>query len=131
MRILVVEDHRDSLEAMYRLLAFHHHDVTPARTLKDAVRLCISGKFDLVICDIGLPDGDGWELGKVARECGCPAIAVSGYGMPDEVAKARSAGFAEHLLKPFMVDDLLSAITRAVPGDSPSVPQGSRPKSHA
>src|SRR3954447_19582002 len=53
MRILAIEDHRDSLEAIYRLLVFHHHDVTPARTLKDAVRLCIKDKFDLVICDIG------------------------------------------------------------------------------
>src|SRR2546430_15423362 len=90
MRILVVEDHRDSLEAMRRLLAIHNHDITTATTLRDAVRLCINGKFDLVICDIGLPDGDGWELASVARKCGCPAIALSGYGMPGEVAKARS-----------------------------------------
>jgi len=129
MRILAVEDDRDWLEAIYRLLVFHHHDVTPARTLKDAVRLCIKDKFDLVVCDIGLPDGDGWELARIARESGCPAIAVTGYGMASDVEKARSAGFAEHLLKPYLIDDLLSAITRVVPGDSPAVPQGSRAKS--
>jgi len=115
MRILVVEDHHDTLEVTRRILAIQNHEITTATTLSDAVRLCIKGKFDLVICDIGLPDGDGWELAKVARKCGCPAIAVTGYGMPSDIEKSKSAGFAEHLVKPFGIDDLSAAIARVVP----------------
>ena len=54
-------------------IALGGRDITGASTLSDAVRLCINGKFDLVIADIGLPDGQGWELASVARTCGCPA----------------------------------------------------------
>jgi len=131
MRILVVEDHRDSLDAMSRILARESHSVAGARTLEEAMRQCINGKFDLVLCDIGLPDGEGWEMATVARECGCSAIAMTGCGMADEVAKARDAGFADHLLKPFMVDDLLAAIARIVPGDSHSISAESPPLSDA
>ncbi len=93
-------------------LTMHKHKVTIATTLNDALRLCRADQYDLVVCDIGLPDGDAWELAQVARECGCPAIAVTGYGMPSDIAKAREVGFAEHLLKPFIVADLLAAIAR-------------------
>jgi CheY-like chemotaxis protein len=120
MRILLVEDHLDSLEAMQRIIARQGHNVATATTLQDAVRQCLDGTFDLVICDIGLPDGEGWGLAAVARRCGCPAIAVTGYGMPDEVARARSAGFVDHLLKPISQDLLLSAIARATQSDGPA-----------
>jgi CheY-like chemotaxis protein len=113
MRILLVEDHLDSLDVMRRILERYHHEVTTVTTLADAVRTCISGKFDLALCDIGLPDGDGWEFAKVARQCECKAIALTGFGMPHEVAKAKAAGFVEHIVKPVGVQELLSAVDRA------------------
>ena len=121
MRILLVEDHSDSLEALSRVLRIDGHEVTGAATHADAIRLCQAQHFDLVICDIGLPDGDGWDIAEVARECGSKAIALSGYGMPEDVAHARRSGFAAHLLKPITFERLRSAISGVFPPEiSPS-----------
>lgn len=111
--ILLVEDHDDSLRAMSRLLEHADHEVTCASTVAQARSLCARRKFDLLVCDIGLPDGDGWELGALARECGIPGVAVTGYGYAADVARSREAGFAEHLTKPVSAGQLLDAVEQA------------------
>jgi CheY-like chemotaxis protein len=110
MRILVVEDHADTVDVVQRMLKKDGYNVTAALTLADATTACREGKFDLLICDIGLPDGDGWGLAEMARTCGTKAIAFTGYGMPSDVEKARAAGFAAHLLKPVLLEDLRATI---------------------
>ena len=128
MRILIVEDHHDSLEAMQRLLARHNHDITAATTLSDAVRLCINGKFDLVICDIGLPDGEGWELASVARTCGASgswALVIHTFRRtPVETLHGRRLAFRHHAGGPgrFAIDagNTASAIARLISPNSNS-----------
>jgi CheY-like chemotaxis protein len=79
----------------------------------DARRLCTANAFDLLLCDIGLPDGEGWELGEVAARCGVKAVATTGSGMADDVHKSKSAGFVAHVLKPYTVGMLEEAISLA------------------
>lgn len=110
LRILVVEDHPDSAESLRELLSMYGHDVTLAATFSDA-----SGhrgeRYDLLITDIGLPDGNGLDLRSVlVQNDDTPTIALSGYGSPQDVQKSRAAGFDRHLTKPVSVDDLMHAI---------------------
>src|SRR4051812_45429938 len=89
MRILLVEDHADTLEVLGAMLRKLGHEITTATTLADARRHCEQDEFDLLISDIGLPDGDGWELGALATQRGLKAIALTGYGMAADIASSR------------------------------------------
>ncbi len=70
-------------------------------------------RFDLLISDLGLPDGTGFDLMNTLRERGGPpGIALSGYGMESDIDKTREAGFSEHLIKPVAIDRLEEAMRR-------------------
>jgi len=99
---------------MSRLLTIRRHEVSAAETLAQAKHFCADAKFDLMICDIGLPDGDGWELARVAQQHNTPAIALTAFGMPDEVARGKELGFSAYLLKPVDFAKLNEAIANAV-----------------
>lgn len=104
-RILLVDDHDDTTRAMKRLLERIGYEVRTASTVADALESARSGPFDLLISDIGLPDGSGMDLVRKLKESiqlGRPlkAIAISGFGMDEDVKKSREAGFMEHLIKP-------------------------------
>ena len=108
-RVLVVEDHNDSAQALARLLALDGHKTRIAATLADAQRLCTDEKFDVILCDLGLPDGNGLDLASTARVA-CPAarlIAVTGHGMTQDLKAIEAAGFDGHVLKPFTIESLL------------------------
>lgn len=113
MRILYVEDHLDTAEVMSRLLSREGYLITTATTLTEARRLCGEQTFDLLICDIGLPDGDGWELAAVAERYGAKAIALSGYGQLADVAHSNMAGFVAHLVKPVTFEQVKTAVAAA------------------
>ena len=110
MRIIAVDDHADSITVLKRLLASRGHEVRTAVTLAEARQLCEAEPFDLLLCDIGLPDGDGWELAAVARRSGAKSIALTGHGMPGDVDRIAGSGFAAHLLKPVTFETIESAI---------------------
>ena len=110
MRILLVDDHADTLEVFSRVLRSRGYQVEGANTLATARALCKGGGFDLLISDIRLPDGDAWELAELAQECGAKPIALTASAMPDEVARAKQAGFLRHLPKPIVFADLEKAI---------------------
>jgi len=116
MRILLVDDDSDTRQAMVRLLAQRGHSATTAATLAEARALCESMTFDLLICDIVLPDGDGRELADVARACGARAISLSGLGI-DEVLREHDE-FDAHLRKPISFQQLNDTIAHvmAAPG---------------
>ena len=112
LRILIVEDHRDSAEAMRKLLALDGHDVVVAATVRDAERACRASPFTRLLCDIGLPDGSGLDLVRTVKTL-CPqvrAIALSGYALPQDVERALRAGFDAHLSKPVAAEVLRSAL---------------------
>jgi signal transduction histidine kinase/ActR/RegA family two-component response regulator len=113
LRLLVVEDHKPTLQVMTSLLQSIRHQVKTASDLATARRLADTHVFDLVVSDIGLPDGSGLDLMLELRErYGLDGIAVSGYGMDEDLKRSREAGFREHLVKPVGLEDLKEAIAR-------------------
>jgi CheY-like chemotaxis protein len=117
LKILLVEDHADTAEVVSILVTRWGHTIDVASTLNHARQLT-SGDcddYDLLLCDIGLPDGSGAELMReLAARCGTRGIALTGYGMPAEIDAARGAGFADHLLKPVPAQTLKELLDREV-----------------
>ena len=115
LRLLLVEDHADTAKMLARLLRLDGMDVRWAGSVADALELARSAEFDLIVSDLGLPDGSGIDLLRQLRLAAkpTPAIAMSGYGMDEDLRQTREAGFAEHLVKPINVPQLRQAIRRA------------------
>jgi PAS domain S-box-containing protein len=107
MRILVVEDNVDSGATLQALLGQVGHDVSVARSVAEARALLARQTFDVLLSDMGLPDGDGIDVLRHFRANGNGiAIALTGYGMYDDVERCLAAGFAEHMTKPLNFDRL-------------------------
>ncbi|HEX3131517.1 MAG TPA: ATP-binding protein [Thermoanaerobaculia bacterium] len=116
LRLLLVEDHIDTAEAMADLLRDMGHEVTVARSLAEAREAAEreDGGLDLVISDLGLPDGSGLDLMReLSGRHGLPGIALSGYGMDEDIRRSREAGFTAHLTKPISLQTLQEAILQA------------------
>ncbi len=118
-RILLVEDHAATRAALQHLLSRRRYDVRSAANATEARELAREGEFDLLISDIGLPDGNGYELMAEFRErLGLRGIALTGYGMEEDVARSREAGFLHHLTKPVRMqalDAALAALSATTP----------------
>jgi CheY-like chemotaxis protein len=113
IRVLLVEDDADSAKMLVRLLAADGTDVQWAGTVAAAVELATSQSFDVIVSDLDLPDGSGHDLiRRLLSERPVRGIAVSGYGMEDDIRQSREAGFVEHLVKPVHVPELRRAIRR-------------------
>ncbi len=101
LRILLVEDNLDSLRVLARLLGRRGHSVVTASSLGEAVQLGAAEAFDVVISDIGLPDGSGLDLMRTIRaQVRLGGIALSGFGMEQDLRRSEEAGFTTHLTKP-------------------------------
>jgi len=126
LKILVVENHEDTLQAMKMYLELEGHIADTAATMKEALAAATENTFDLVITDIGLPDGDGWELMRQLRERVPPvrAVAMSGYGWKEDLEKSRAAGFLAHLLKPLKISDLEAVLRKIEQQASAEAPAG-------
>ena len=121
LRILLVEDHDDSRLIFKMLLQQKGHSVEAAASAKQALLLAEKHKFDIVISDLGLPDLNGVELMTILRDrYSLSGIAITGFGMDDDIQRSKSAGFDYHLAKPVdptKVDQALARIvTRSAPG---------------
>lgn len=120
LHILLIEDNEDTLRILSRLLERAGCKVTAAQSVNAALAAAQSAregaeKFDLVISDLGLPDGDGRKLMRELHDRdGLSGIAISGYGMEEDIEKSHAAGFAEHLTKPIRIEELQAAISRLV-----------------
>ena len=111
-RLLLVEDHVDTLRTFARVLRQRGFDVQEASSVSEAIAASRDG--DLLLSDIALPDGDGRDLMRQLRGRGIPGIAISGFGSAKDREEYRHAGFAESLIKPVDVEELLSAIGRVI-----------------
>ena len=111
LKILVVEDHGDTSRLMARLLQGHGHDVRVAEGVNTALAAARGEPFDLLISDIGLPDGTGLELMRelLARRP-IKGIALTGYGLDSDIQATRRAGFDAHLTKPIKFGDVEDVI---------------------
>jgi CheY-like chemotaxis protein len=111
LRILLVEDHPPTLDALRRLIAALGHRVATASNLAAAKEIAARDAFDLAISDVGLPDGTGRDLMQwLKSRGGPPGIALSGYGMIQDADASLESGFAMHLVKPVDSDQLKAAI---------------------
>lgn len=111
LRILVVEDHSDTLEALSQLLNHFGHDISTADGARSALEMINSKEFDVVLCDIALPDGSGYDVIMEAKRKGAvKAVAISGYAARDDVERGRKAGFDFHLAKPVDFHELRSVL---------------------
>ncbi len=123
LRILVVENHPDTLYWLKILLEDLGHEVFTARTVAEGVPKLEAESCQVLICDIGLGDGTGWDLLKAAQLTRpIYAIAVSGFGMSNDIERSRAAGFRAHLLKPFRAVDLEKLLTEAAAERIPCYP---------
>lgn len=116
LRVLLVEDHVDTAATLKRLLDKSGYLVQMATDVAGALHTIEETEFDLLVSDIGLPDGSGLQLMpkfiEVAGDRPIGGIALSGFGMPEDLERSFSAGFHEHLIKPVDFALLRKALVR-------------------
>jgi two-component system CheB/CheR fusion protein len=117
LRVLVIEDHRDSADSLRTLLELLGHEVTVAYTGAEGVAAAQTWQPEVVLCDIGLPELDGYGVAEALRRSPATAaarlIAVSGYGQEEDRRRSRQAGFDHHLVKPVAPEALQKLLTGA------------------
>jgi signal transduction histidine kinase len=114
-RVLLIEDHPDTARVLGRLLGGNGHTVTTVHSIAEALTVLRHQDFDILVSDIGLPDGTGIELIEAVRgelQKQTPAIALTGFGMEEDVRRTLQAGFTEHLTKPVNLARLEQTIQR-------------------
>jgi CheY-like chemotaxis protein/anti-sigma regulatory factor (Ser/Thr protein kinase) len=117
LRALVVEDNRDARDMLRALLELSGHEVHEAEDGDQALEVAARVELDVALIDIRLPGLDGYEVARRLKSQGHPRrlIALTGYGQPDDVKRAREAGFDAHLLKPVDPDALARALSAVPP----------------
>jgi signal transduction histidine kinase len=111
LRILLIEDHENTRTALAQLLTRRQYKVVAVGSAAEARQISRQNEFDLVLSDIGLPDGNGYALMSELRDnFGLKGIALTGYGMEHDVEHARKAGFVAHLIKPVHIKSLENAL---------------------
>jgi PAS domain S-box-containing protein len=112
-KVLLVEDHESSRDVLARLLASRNIETVLAASAAEALDKAKSNSFDFVISDIGLPDGNGYDLmATLKQNYLLTGIALSGFGSEKDIARAKSAGFVLHLIKPVQVRKLDEALDK-------------------
>jgi two-component system, chemotaxis family, CheB/CheR fusion protein len=114
VRILTVDDSDDTREVLSILLGLQGAQVTGVGSAREALEAVDGSSFDVIICDISLPDGNGYELMRAFRGLeggGPPAIAMTGYDSDEAIRSAAEAGYQHHLTKPIDFDVLLGVVS--------------------
>jgi CheY-like chemotaxis protein len=116
VRILLVEDNADAATAITRLLVVRGHRVQVAPNMAAALQLAEQAIFDLIICDLSLPDGDGRDLMRQIKErYDLPGICLTGFDSEDEIQRSKDAGFVAHVTKPPDMQWLEQLIAKIIP----------------
>jgi PAS domain S-box-containing protein len=114
MSVLLVEDHEITRTVLAQLLMRRKYHVVLADSVAKARNIASQEKFDLLISDIGLPDGNGNDLmSEFQKKYGLKGIALTGYGMEEDIARGKAAGFVAHLVKPVRIESLENALNIA------------------
>ncbi len=124
LRVFVVEDHAGTARGLQLFLALAGYEIILAQSVQAALALAARTPFDVLVCDLNLPDGTGWELmEKLRAQRPVHGIVFSAYDEPEHVARSKAAGFDEHIVKGTTPEALLAAIDRlarfAVPREQP------------
>jgi len=113
LSILLVEDDEPTRQTLLQLLIRRHHKVIAVSSLAEARQVSCKKKFDVVLSDVGLPDGNGYTLMAELRDSfGLKGIALTGYGMEKDIVNAKKAGFVTHLIKPVNIESLEKALSQ-------------------
>jgi CheY-like chemotaxis protein len=124
VRILVVEDNRDSAESLRMLLELCGYSVAVAYSSREGLEKAQEMRPDIVLCDIGLPDSDGYTLAAALRSDPSTSrarlIAVTAYKTEQHKQRSREAGFQLHLVKPVKAEALLQELERSAPNEGSS-----------
>jgi len=111
LRILVVEDHSDTLQALSRLLSHFGHEISLADGAQNALNIINSKEFDVVLCDIALPDGSGYDvIAEAKRRRPIKAVALTGFSATEDIERGKKAGFDFHLSKPVDFHELRAVL---------------------
>ncbi|RZJ07456.1 MAG: response regulator, partial [Rubrivivax sp.] len=114
LRVFIVENNDDTRLTLSMLLRVMGHEVQSAATMNEALDQLPGADADVIVSDIGLPDGDGWEmLSRLHLPRPAYAIAMSGYGMQEDRERSFAVGFRHHLVKPMDIDKLESLLLEA------------------
>lgn len=101
LRILLVEDHGDTRRIMANLLSHFGHELSVADCTRTALGIVNAKKIDVVLCDIGLPDGSGYEvISEAKRKQRVKGVALTGFAAAEDIRRSKEAGFDFHLTKP-------------------------------
>jgi len=113
LRILVVEDHADTLRVLARLLDHFGHEISVANGAQRALEIVDSKEFDVVLSDIGLPDGTGYEvIAQAKRKQPIKGVALTGFDKDEDIKRSKEAGFDFHLSKPVDFHELRMVLTQ-------------------
>jgi PAS domain S-box-containing protein len=112
-RLLLVEDNHDAAETVVMCLETYGYQVTHVGTCADAVRTAGEREFDVVLTDLGLPDGSGIDVGRALSRT-LPVVALSGYGATPDLQRSAMAGFSGHLVKPAEPQAIHAALQKAM-----------------
>ncbi len=115
LRILVVEDHVDTLRVVARLLDHFGHKISVANSTQTALEFLQSNVFDVILSDISLPDGSGYEVVSKAKEKqAVKAVALTGFDGEEDIRRGKEAGFDFHLSKPVDFHELRTVLNQFV-----------------
>ena len=127
-RIFVVEDHPSTARALKEYLETQGYIVTVAGDVASALQFAKNGEFDLLICDIGLPDGSGWDLmKKLSAHRPVRGIAYTASGSAADIAQSEKVGFFKHLVKGSSTEELVAVIQEALNSDGKPTVAATRP----
>lgn len=116
MKVLVVDDSEDTTEMVRHLLEIGGASVYAATSGREALRIAREKPVDVVLSDISMPEMDGFEflsrLRKIPGKQDLPAVALTGFGRPEDVQRASNEGFYAHLTKPFDIQTLASLLQK-------------------
>ncbi len=113
LRILVVEDHRETLQTLSRLLNHFGHETSMANGAQSALAIVESKEFDVVLSDIGLPDGSGYDvIAQAKRKQPVKGVALTGFDKDEDVRRSKEAGFDFHLTKPIDFHELRTVLSQ-------------------
>jgi CheY-like chemotaxis protein len=111
LRILVVEDHADTLRVLARLLDHFGHKISVADNTHSALQFLASTPFDVILSDIALPDGSGYDIVSHAKQkSGVKAVALTGFDGEEDIRRGKEAGFDFHLSKPVDFHELRTVL---------------------
>ena len=114
-RVIVVEDHADTAEGLRKFLTRIGYKVYLAPDAASARALVKAVEFDVLLSDLRLPDGTGWELmQELSREQPVRAIAMSAYNSAEDLARSKRVGFLDHIAKPLVTEKLTAALKEAI-----------------